>query len=333
MAKYLSWDVAEAQTMAPLLKKDKCGIYILEFKNGERYVGQTVDMPTRFTTHVHGSAHHRPWDDIVKVYFMSAKRDELDLLERQEIRRQRSKGKTLRNKTFNMGHFEPTPFDDVVEVEEQKHWATGQAEYGWALPSSATATKPLEELGKSKLYKNTAAKGEKELYEKVCSDLAYLISQVLPSPAETESVYWTLSDYPGTAGGRFATLNAGSLEIAFFPRFETELSEEKEEYCCYFNFLPPVDEDDELQQYIDEMEILPKVTAPVFAGEFEDGLPFVLGTTHYPIKQVNYLAIPIGKLEQYFANDPEILSFVRMLVIQRCVRISPGCTVAGIAKL
>ncbi|HHY07965.1 MAG TPA: hypothetical protein GX530_05485 [Corynebacteriales bacterium] len=64
------------------------------------------------------------------------------------------------------------------------------------------------------------------------------------------------------------------------------------------------------------MEIPPKVTAPVFAGEFEDGLPFVLGTTHYPIKQVNYLAIPIGKLEQYFANDPEILSFVRMLVIQ-----------------
>lgn len=316
MATYLSWDVAEAQTMAPLLKKDKCGIYILEFKNGERYVGQTVDMPTRFTTHVHGSMHHRPWNDIVKVFFTPAKKDELDLLERQEIRRQRSKGTTLRNKTFNMGHFEPTPFDDVVEVEEQKHWATGQAEYGWELPSEETATRPISDLGESKLYKHTVAKGEKEIYDKVCSDLAYLIAHVLPSPAETESIYWTLSDYPSTAGGRFATLNAGSLEIAYFPRFEEEFENGYRDYCCYLNVLPGIDVDEELQIAIDELEVPPRHTCCLVEFETLDKTPGLLGTTHYPMKQVNFWVIPIGRIAEYLELNPESLQAVRMLVIQ-----------------
>lgn len=33
----------------------------------------------------------------------------------------------------------------------------------------------------------------------------------------TEGDYWTITDYPSTSGGRLATLNAGNMEVLFFP--------------------------------------------------------------------------------------------------------------------
>lgn len=56
-------------SVSPLFNNTACGIYILEFANGDRYVGQAKDFRRRFTQHVHGSKHHEPWKDVVAVQF------------------------------------------------------------------------------------------------------------------------------------------------------------------------------------------------------------------------------------------------------------------------
>src|SRR5699024_6112798 len=57
----------------------------------------------------------------------------------------------------------------------------------------------------------------------VCADLGAVIARAIPEAVELESIYWTVSDYPNTVGGRLATLNVGSAEVLYIPRAPREL--------------------------------------------------------------------------------------------------------------
>lgn len=65
--RFRSYDVRELESVAPLFREERCGIYILEFSNGDRYVGQAKDVTRRFAQHRHGGKHHPPWPDIVSL--------------------------------------------------------------------------------------------------------------------------------------------------------------------------------------------------------------------------------------------------------------------------
>jgi hypothetical protein len=78
-------------------KAERCGIYVLTFANGERYVGQSVNVVTRFRTH------RRTWNDIEFLDFCPCSRAKLDQLERAVIKDQRAAGYRLRNITHALG--------------------------------------------------------------------------------------------------------------------------------------------------------------------------------------------------------------------------------------
>lgn len=59
-----SYDVQNRSSFAPFVQGRSAGIYIFEFANGQRYVGQTVNFARRFHSHIRGSSHHELWDDI-----------------------------------------------------------------------------------------------------------------------------------------------------------------------------------------------------------------------------------------------------------------------------
>lgn len=71
-----------------------------------------------------------------------------------------------------------------------------------------------------------------------------------------------------------------------------------------------------MQIAIDELEVPPRHTCCLVEFETLDKTPGLLGTTHYPMKQVNFWVIPIGRIAEYLELNPESLQAVRMLVIQ-----------------
>lgn len=65
------WVLEQALSIAALVpERHRCGVYILEFANGERYVGQTLDVVHRYRSHRHGSQHHTGWHDVVGIGFI-----------------------------------------------------------------------------------------------------------------------------------------------------------------------------------------------------------------------------------------------------------------------
>lgn len=222
------FETAGLTSLTPLLRGKGGGIYVLEFADASQYVGQAVNFVTRMTTHVRGGGkHHQPWRDVVAISVMNVPLEELDVWERRVIGARRAAGVVLRNKVFNFGFLGPSAFDDVVPVKEQVHWATGGGDFevGQYVEAACRPAGPVPKLLQSQdgavrvhLDENTSVSRA----EMVVSALALIISQVIPEAHRLEGDYWTLSDYPSTAGGRFATLNVGGLELAYFPRQSLE---------------------------------------------------------------------------------------------------------------
>lgn len=219
------WSLEDPSTVAPIFAECRRGIYVLHFDNGERYVGQTTDVVTRYSTHRHGSRHHSPWADIVAIEFQEIPEGDLDGPEREAIQKHRQQY-VLRNKVFNFGHSEPSVLDPVVPLQVQQHWATGHPSYEPEPFVSAAQREagPIPKLLTKRRAQEILPSG-KHVWEVVIDELAQIVAHVIPNAVETAGRFWSISDYPETAGGRFATLNVGWLELAFFPRrrFEAEV--------------------------------------------------------------------------------------------------------------
>ncbi len=217
-SEFKHWTLEDPSTVAAIFDGCRRGIYVLYFENGERYVGQATDVVTRYSTHRHGSRHHPAWTDIVAIEFLEVAEGDLDGFERETIQHHRSQCR-LRNKTFNFGHSEPSVLDPVVPVEVQQHWATGQPEYDAALfaVASRRAPGPIPKLLTKQRGQELLPDG-RTVWETVIDELAQIILHLIPNAVDTEARFWSISDYPETAGGRFATLNVGWLELAAFPR-------------------------------------------------------------------------------------------------------------------
>lgn len=212
-----NWDryeVARAVSLAPLFRSRGSGIYVLEFAGGEYYVGKTTRAAQRFATHV------RRWGDVAAILFADVPDGDLDRVERATIAERRAAGWQLRNIKHNPGHTQPSSLDDVLPVTQQRHWALGHADYDVAAFAAAAVrdverpTKLTGSIAGSRFFDAGVGVADVVLYE-----LASVIEMGIPEAVVTEGDYWTITDYPSTAGGRFATLNVGDMEVAYFPRW------------------------------------------------------------------------------------------------------------------
>lgn len=285
-------------SIVPLIQNHRRGIYVLEFADGCRHVGLSVNVVDRFTTHVHGSSHHEGWKDIVGLWFREVPEGNLREAEINEILRQQSLGYELRNKDINFGHRQKTKLDDDVSVEDQKHWTLGDGQYD--LPD--LAKRPASEPGEqSKLAAHVPSKVPEEVYRAILDDIAFCLSHTIPDAVDLESKYWTISDCPNTAGGRLATLNVGALELAYFPRkpmLDPSGLTDDEFHVVYFN-LPP--------QFLEEDD-------PGF--EFKIGeIGGVRQRITYNMTDTVRLGIPVGRLRDFFDANPEFLTDARVFAL------------------
>lgn len=104
--RFQNWPVVGVQSLAFRFEPEdsRTGIYILSFINGERYVGQSLNVVIRFSTHM------RRWDDITHLSFRPFLAEELNLREREvlasvEQRGQVSFARRLKiSRTFHLYH-------------------------------------------------------------------------------------------------------------------------------------------------------------------------------------------------------------------------------------
>ena len=110
----LRWEISNdvAPSVYFGLDRKLCGIYILEFEGGDRYVGQTVDLTSRL------ASHRRRWKDIIAVSYLECGRDELDAIERRLIT-QTERSAPVRNKAFTKLPSGDAEIDLVVDRQQQ----------------------------------------------------------------------------------------------------------------------------------------------------------------------------------------------------------------------
>lgn len=293
------WRLDPGMRISSLINNCRRGIYVLEFTDGSRYVGLSENVVTRFSTHVHGSAHHEGWNDVARFRFREMPEGDLREAEKLEIRRQQSRGVTLRNKDLNIGHSQPSPFDLVVSVEDQEHWATGHARYGLADVSERLGEAASDQ---SKISSHVPKSIPHEIYEGVLSDIEFCLSELIPDALELETRYWSVSDWPSTGSGRLACLNVGQLELAYFPRHRQTfiLDDDREEiYTCNLNLHVSMFRDfDHDHAYKKSL------------------IPRHVGLSRYSLTKTGHVEVPVGQLRQFFEDVPELLPYARRLVIE-----------------
>lgn len=307
------WKLEDPSTIAAIFDGCRRGIYVLHFADDQVYVGKTNDVVARYSSHRHGSKHHIPWPDVVAIDFMEVPTGDLDTPERETIRRYKV-GHLLRNKTFNFDHTQPSVLDPVVPVEVQQHWATGQPEYERG-PFTRAARRdpgPTPQLITRRRGQELLPDG-RPVWDAVIDELAQVVLRVIPNAVACEGRFWSISDYPETAGGRFATLNVGWLELAAFPRarWEAEVGDltRSNGLMWFINA--------ELGTFVDETILQEEGWPPdtdAFVEEY-DGLPVYSERrlSNYSIP-VDSLSLPLGAIG-VDALSPEHLTGIRRLAI------------------
>jgi predicted GIY-YIG superfamily endonuclease len=113
-----SHEVSRLLSVAHLFPRSqsRCGVYILHFANGDRYVGLTRNVVGRF------GAHRKRWGDISTLQFARQPAARLDSVEQELIHSEQKKAK-IRNVTHALasGLVESAQDVDLVITPDERH--------------------------------------------------------------------------------------------------------------------------------------------------------------------------------------------------------------------
>ena len=169
--------------------RERCGIYVLGFANGERYVGQAVDVVRRFTQHVKT---HR---DITHITFRTVKKADLNEVERLAIHTLEAQGLHLRNIAHMSVVEGERDLDLVVTPEEQEQWLLGNLE------GLQDAQQRVQDESLRRRYaKRFGAFMRRRNAQDALSLLGLYLQAALPFPKRTELSFWAASCLPSDKG-------------------------------------------------------------------------------------------------------------------------------------
>jgi len=200
---FTRYDMSEGGSAAAVFADSTqlCGIYVLEFEDEMRYVGQTRDIVARYATH------RRRHGDIIALSFSPCSADDLDECERQEIRRQEA-SHDLRN--LNLTGRPAGEGDLQVTVDE------GEAVL---LPWDRERRLRLSDEGEKTMQRRFWDLAARPDYDQMADALAMYVDECIPDPFGTQRVLWTIAASPTTSrtahGRRLFTLSCGGRETLF----------------------------------------------------------------------------------------------------------------------
>ena len=178
-------DVAERFSIADLFPRARrCGVYALAFKNGEYYVGRSVDVVQRF-------GHHRKSkDDIVSIAFKIVPKDQIAQAEKETIRRLEREGARLRNiddMTVVLGETDL----DVLMVRDLQHaWLEDDTFV------AKEAARPNDHALRRRLQHRWDDLAKFEDADETVEVLRRYVTTCIPEPCRTELAFWSVSCLP-----------------------------------------------------------------------------------------------------------------------------------------
>ncbi|MBQ1066091.1 MULTISPECIES: GIY-YIG nuclease family protein [unclassified Micromonospora] len=199
-----------AGSIAHLLPRSRgrCGIYELTFADGERYVGQAVDVVARF------GMHRQKWHDIVEIAFRRVPRDRLDEEERDQIRRRESAGVRLRNVVHTAGRLGAADLDRILPPPRQQRWLAGHEPC--RIPLALGEGDP--DLRRRTRHQFDRLRADARFTAEMGRLVGAYLRLTIPAPEQTERDFWTLTALPGTNAARYPrlfTVSVHALETLF----------------------------------------------------------------------------------------------------------------------
>lgn len=167
---------------------ERCGIYVLGFANGERYVGKAVNVVRRFTDH------RKTHDDVTHMTFKMVPQADQSAVEQHCIRTLERHGLRLRN-IVHMSVVEgESDLDLVVTPEEQTRWLAGDLE------GLEDAAQHVQDAALKQRYRR---KFERFMALPFAPDALFVLGvylqAVVPFPRRTELGFWMVSCLPSGA--------------------------------------------------------------------------------------------------------------------------------------
>jgi hypothetical protein len=200
---FTRYDMSDAGSAAALFADSTKvgGIYVLEFEDGMRYVGQTRQIVSRYASH---RRHH---GDIVAFSFAACAPDDLDEHERQEIRRQEAKH-SLRN--LNLTGWPSGTGDLDVTIENGE---------SVVLPWERDRRLRLSDEGEATRQGRFWSLASRDDYDEMAAAVAKYIDECIPDPFGTQRHLWAIVALPRTGRAkqsrRLFTLSCGGLETLY----------------------------------------------------------------------------------------------------------------------
>ncbi len=174
---------ASIADLFPLGKR--CGLYILQFSDGEIYAGQALDVTRRYVQH--RKVHY----DIEKISFKRVAQKNLNDEERTLIWMLEHQGHRLRNITFTSIPRGESDFDLIMSAEEQERWLkdTSYVDFN----ASRVIDPELRRKYRRKFQRFAAMPRSDE----IMNILRRYVHAAIPVPLRSELSFWGCSCLPG----------------------------------------------------------------------------------------------------------------------------------------
>jgi hypothetical protein len=213
------WEVTDGNSMSAILPVhlSRCGIYVLEFANGEEYVGQTVRLLSRI------ASHRRRWPDLVAVRFTRVPRDRLTEIESALIVDRRDAGVVLRNIDRMTLPTAAAALDVYVTRQEQQSFLNGEI---GPLDIGDRGQHALERIAQRRSPTKLSARPD---HDKIVAALAGYVRMCIPQPHLTEGRFWVVTSLPSTGRRpdwrRVSVLTIQTVETVVFGETRRSIEE------------------------------------------------------------------------------------------------------------
>lgn len=205
---FTRWELKPEVSLAALLppQTSRCGIYVLEFANGDEYVGQTVSLLSRVATH------RRHWDEpICAVRFVQVPPSDLNRVEQDVIARLLDQGICLRNVNLVTLPIRSDALDLSVDRAVQEGWLNGEVA-AVVLGDRAAMAEQRRRIRPQ--YEALAARGD---FDDLVLALATYVRNSIPWPHSTEGRFWSVTSLPGSGRRkdwhRLSALSINNVEV------------------------------------------------------------------------------------------------------------------------
>lgn len=185
-----------------------CGLYLLEFQDGQFYIGISVDVRARLRQH---RVNH---DDIAtfRVRVLDTSSIELRRVERSLVHSAETAGFVLRNREHAAVIVGASSLDAIITPAEQVSWFEDPTLVNRADGSLSVEYAESQLAAHAGSYKRLQVHPR---YAEVVRALGAYLDACVPFPARSEGTFWTVSCFPGSSKTLLLRVSMGMLETFY----------------------------------------------------------------------------------------------------------------------